>query len=47
MLYFFGRGERWDVSEGAQVGFEFLDLMTEEFEKEQLLRSVRETEIGD
>ena len=47
MLDFIGRSERWDVWEGAQAGFESLDLMTEGIEKEQLLRSVRETEMGD
>ena len=46
-LDFIGRGERWDVWEDAQTGFESLDLMTEGIEKEQLLRSVRETEMGD
>ena len=47
LLDFIGRGERWDVWEGAQAGFESLDLMTEGIEKEQLLRSVGETEMGD
>ena len=47
MLDFIGRGERWNVWEGAQAGFESLDLMTEGIEKEQLLRSVRGTEMGD
>ena len=39
--------ERWDVSKGAQVGFESLDLMTEGIEKEKLLWSVGETEMED
>ena len=47
MLNFTGRGERWDVSESAQAGFESLDLMTEGIKKEQLLQSVGETEMGD
>ena len=38
LLDFIGRGKRWDVWEGAQAGFESLDLMTEGIEKEQLLR---------
>ena len=28
LLDFIGRGERWDVWEGAQAGFESLDLVT-------------------
>ena len=39
--------ERWDVSKGAQVGFESLDLMTEGIEKEKLLWFVGETEMED
>ena len=45
LLDFTGRGKRWDVWEGAQAGFKSLDLMTEGVEKEQLLRSERETEM--
>ena len=44
---FIRRGERWDVWEGAQTGFESLDLMTEGIENEKLLRLVGETEMED
>ena len=47
LLDFIGRGERWDVWEGAQTGFESLDLMTEGIENEKLLRLVGETEMED
>ena len=47
LLDFIGRGKRWDVWEGAQAGFESLDLMTEGIEKEQLLQSVGQTEMED
>ena len=47
MLDFIGRCERGDVWEGAEAGFESLDLMTEGIEKEQLLQSFEETEMGD
>ena len=44
---YIGRGERWYVWEGAQVGFESLDLMTEGIKKEKLLWLVGETEMKD
>ena len=47
LLDFIGRSERWDVWEGAQAGFESLDLMTEGIKKEKLLRFVGETEMED
>ena len=47
LLDFIGRGERWDVWEGARAGFESLDLMTEEIKKENFLRFVGETEMED
>ena len=47
LLDFIGRGKRWDVWEGAQAGFESLDLMTEGIEKELLLRFVGETTMED
>ena len=47
LLDFIERGERWDVWEGAQEGFESLDLMTEGIKKEKLLRFVGETEMED
>ena len=46
-LDFIGRGERWNVWEGAQAGFESLNLITEGIEKEKLLRLVGETEMED
>ena len=39
--------ERWDVSKGAQVSFESLDLITEGIEKEKLSWFVGETEMED
>ena len=47
MLDFIVRGKIWDVWEGAQASFESLDLMTEGIKKEQLLRSIGETGMGD
>ena len=47
MLDFIGKDRRWDVWEGAQAGFELLDLMTEEIEKEKLLWFVGGTEMDD
>ena len=35
LLDFIGSGERWDVWEGAQAGFESLNLMTEAIVKEK------------
>ena len=36
MLDFTRRGKRWDVWEGAEAGFESLDLMTEGIEKKNI-----------
>ena len=44
---YIGRGERWYVWEGAQAGFESLDLMTEGIKKEKLFWLVGETEMKD
>ena len=47
MLDFRTRGEKWNVQEGEQVGFESLDLMTKKIEWEKLLWFVGEIDMED
>ena len=47
LLDFRTRGQKWDVQEGEQVGFESLDLMTKKIEWEKLLWFVGEIDMED